>query len=497
MSASAPLPQAEPVVPEHFGPIPVEEDVAARAGVLTVAETWSYLGVLALLVIANVPNLGSDSWRFRTGRVDAQGPLGSLVHMASNHWDLAFLRSIALFAVVLIAAYAAFAARPLARRLSPILALSAIVLGLLVLPAVFLQAGLRDSTAPWFFTNDSTYQIELAGDAVANGQNPYGHDYGSDLERFYSLDGTIKGDHVAAEHFAYFPGTAVTASVWRLLPNPWDDYRLLVGLATVAAFFAVLAFRAPLPLRLAVGALVVANPLAIRAAWFGNADAPAILCLLLAFALASRSRYRAGAALLAAAVLLKQFALVAIPFFAVIVFVRAARRGAWQATALFAAVVAAGVLPFVITDPSAFWADTVTYGAETYRIVGYGLAAVLVRAGMLEGRTDTYPFLPLVLLVWLPATVLLLRAQLRSRETWMAGAGFAVSIFLLIFLGRVFHSSYLVWPLAGIAVAALLGGSARLPVVVLPGVPMGPEALPRPRRRRRLERARRASRLDK
>jgi hypothetical protein len=494
VSASAPLPQAEPVTPERFGPLEIEDEPAARPGILTVGETWGYLGLLAALVIVNVPTLGADQWPFSPGPIEPEGPLAPVVRMARNHWDPALLRSFALLAGVIVAVYALVAMRVFARRLGPLVALSAVVLGLLVLPAVVLQAGLRDATAPWFFTNDSTYQIELAGDAVADGESPYGHEYGSTgLERFYTMDGTVGSrTHVAAEHFAYFPGTALTASVWRALPSPWDDYRLLVALTTLGAFLAVLAFRAPLGLRLALGALVVANPLAIRAAWFGNADAPSILFLLLAFALVTRSRYTAGALMLAAAVLLKQFALVAVPFLALIVFVRATRRAAWQAAAAFAGVTAAGLLPFVIVDPSAFWADTVTYGVDTYRIVGYGLAAMLVRVGLLENRNDDYPFGLIALLVWLPVTLAFLRAQWRSREPWLGAAGFALSIFLLIFLGRVFHSSYLLWPLTGVVVASLLAFPARIPVVAVPGMPATPRALPG-RRLRRSARDRRTS----
>ena len=39
----------------------------------------------------------------------------------------------------------------------------------------------------------------------------------------------------------------------------------------------------------------------------------------------------------------------------------------------------AGALPFLIADPGALWDDTIAYGAGTYRIVGYGLSALLVR----------------------------------------------------------------------------------------------------------------------
>jgi hypothetical protein len=494
VSASAPLPQAEPVTPQRLGSLELESEPVGRAGVLTVGETWAYLGVLAALVIVNVPTLGSGQWPFRPGPVEPEGAFAPVVHMARNHWDTGLLRSLAMLAGVVIAAYALFAARASARRLGPLIALSAIVLGLLVSPAVVLQAGLRDATEPWFFTNDSTYQIELAGEALADGENPYGHRYRPlGLKRFYTMDGTVGSRHVADKHFAYFPGTALSASVWRVLPSPWDDYRLLVALATLGAFFAVLAFRAPLGLRLALGALVVANPLAIRAAWFGNADAPSILFLLLAFALVTRSRYTAGAVLLAAAVLLKQFALVAVPFLAIIVFIRAARRAAWQAAAAFVGVMAAGLLPFVIADPSAFWADTVTYGVDTYKIVGYGLAGMLVRAGLLENRNDDYPFGVLALVVWAPATLLLLRAHLRSREPWIGAAGFALSIFLLVFIGRVFHSSYLVWPLTGAVLAALLALPARIPVLALPTLSR-PEVAPTRRRPGRSAHGLRASR---
>src|SRR6185503_2578981 len=141
-------------------------------------------------------------------------------------------------------------------------------------------------------------------------ESPYGHDYrGSGIERFYSMNGTPEPDHKALDHFAYFPGAALTSAGWRLLPAPFDDYRFLVLLATLALIPAALTFTGPLTLRLAIGATLAANPLIVQAAWFGTADAPSLFFLVLAFGLASRSRFAWAAACLAAAVLLKQFAL--------------------------------------------------------------------------------------------------------------------------------------------------------------------------------------------
>ena len=206
--------------------------------------------------------------------------------------------------------------------------LVAVVLCLLLVPSVLLQLGLRQSSAPWFFTNDSTYQIELAGDLLLDGENPYGHDYGySGLERFYSFDGTTseatRTEQVALRHLAYFPGTPLSPPLARA-PGSFDDYRLLVLLATLGMGAAALAFRAPAAVGLAAGAALAANPLAVHGVWFGVADAPSLLFLLLAFALASRSRAVGAGACLAIAILLKQFALVALPFLVVLLLVAGA-----------------------------------------------------------------------------------------------------------------------------------------------------------------------------
>ena len=290
------------------------------------------LGTIGALVAVNVPVLGSNAWAFRPGPVHASGVFAPFVRAAHEHFDLGILRSAAVLAGVLVAALTAhlLAGRP--PRLSLAVASAAVAALLpLLLPGVVLQAGLRDSTKPWFFTNDSTYQIEIAGQLVRDGANPYGHDYRtSGLERFYSLDGTAapatKERQVALRHFAYFPGTALAAAAWGALPKPFSDYRFLVFLCTLALLPAAFVFPGPIGTRLALGTFLAANPLVVHAVWFGTADAPSLLALVLAFGLAARSRLTAAAAFLAAAILLKQFALVAAPFFVVMFCLRQERR---------------------------------------------------------------------------------------------------------------------------------------------------------------------------
>ena len=448
---------------------------------------WVLLASLAGLALVGTLELGASPWPFRPPAVEPTGPLAPLVVAAGGVWDPAIMRAAAVLAGLLVAVAAAVVL--IARRWRPAVGvlLSVAVALLLLLPGVLLQAGLRQATAPWFHVNDSTYQIELAGELVRGGIDPYGADYRtSGLERFYTFDGTvdpaIREQEVALRHLAYFPGTPLTAAAWGVLPAPFDDYRLLVALASLAAIPAALLFRGPLELRLAVGAALAANPLAIRAAWFGTADAPAMLAAVIAFGLLARSRFAAAAAALGAAVLLKQFALVAVPFFAAaLVMLGASRRDLVRAGGVFSGVVAVGFVPFAIADLGALLADTIEYGGATYRIVGYGLAALLLEAGLLDDRFGYYPFLPLVALVWLPVTGLLVRAQLRSGALWPAAAGFAASTFLLFFIARVFMQSYLVWPLAGIAVACLLAAGGATASAALTRAPPR-EQPPRPAR---------------
>jgi hypothetical protein len=430
-------------------------------------EAWILTGVLFVLVAITLPELGSDPWHFRPPHVDPQGPLAPLVRAAGEEWDVGIARAAAFGAALLCGAFAVYllASRaPVLPRWTGIALVLAVGL-LLAAPSTLLQIGLRDSTAPWFFTNDSTYQIELGGELVLDLDDPYGHDYShSGLERFYTRDGSasarVREREVALKHFAYFPGAAITAAAWRLLPDPFDDYRLLVLLATLALLPAALLFRGTVGWRLALGALLVCNPIAVRSAWFGQNDAPSLLLLVLAFALVTRRRFGWAAAALAGAILLKQFAIVALPFLVLMV-----PREEWKRAGLvLAGVLAVGILPFLVADPVAFYDDTVKYGAGTYKIVGYGLSAILVRLGIIEDREGSYPFALLALLTWVPLTAWLLLAQRRAQELWVGAAAFGVSILWLMFIGRTFNNYYLVWPMTGALIAGLIAiGSARDP----------------------------------
>ena len=110
------------------------------------------------------------------GPIEAEGPLAPLVRAAGEEHDVGVARSAAFLAALLCGAFAVYL---LARRPATLPRWSGIALVLavgvlLAAPLTLLQLGLRDSTAPWFFTNDSTYQAELGGELLLDLDNPYG-----------------------------------------------------------------------------------------------------------------------------------------------------------------------------------------------------------------------------------------------------------------------------------------------------------------------------------
>ena len=425
------------------------------------------LGLLVGLVLIDVPWLGVDAWAFHAPTATAHGLLGPLVRAAGGHWDLGVIRAPALLAGVLAAGLAVVLPRRGALRRALLIVATALVVAALLVPATLLQVGLRDGTAPWFHVNDASYQVELAGQRIAHGEDPYGFDYtGTGLERFYSLDGTPVTDGrvetVALRSLAYFPGLPLLGAVSAALPGPLGDVRLLMLLFALALVPAALLLPGPLELRLGAGALLAANPLVVRSTWFGILDAPVLLALVLAFACALRGRWGWTGALVGLALVEKQYAFVAIPFLAVAAWQAGGRDALVRAGAWLAAVVLVVVLPFLAWGPSAFVHDTLVYGTSAYRIVGYGLSGILVDLHVVA-RDGAYPFWLFALVLWLPATVWLLVRQLRDPAPWRAALGFALSFLVLAWVARYFQTSGFAFPLMGLIVAGAIALAPMLP----------------------------------
>ena len=208
------------------------------------------LGAVFLLLAMGFSALGSDPWSFNPDTVRADGTLGGVVRLAGSRWDVGLLQAGIVVTLAAVSAVGVVVARGWRPRPAMLLAIVMLACACAVLPAVVLQVALREGTAQWFYTNDSTYQIEMAGDLANDGHTPYDHDYrGSGLARFYSGRGTVPArvDRIVAlRHFPYFPGMVGLSAAWRGLPAPANDFRLLIALATLMLVPAALLYPGPM-----------------------------------------------------------------------------------------------------------------------------------------------------------------------------------------------------------------------------------------------------------
>ena len=265
-------------------------------------------------------------------------------------------------------------------------------------------------------------------------------------------------DRAARHHFAYFPGTALTAAAWRVLPRPWDDYRIFVLLATLALLPAALVFPGALYVRLAVGTGLAANPILLKGAWFRHCRCPRAArarprlrpprsrCGSSGRPRASAPRSRSSSSPSSA-----------VPFFAVMLLTKHASRATlYRAGAAFGGVFLATVIPFLIADPRRAVAR---HGLLRRRHVPHRRLRPRRAARSTSGRSTTGSgttrssgsrscfWLPLT--AWLPLGPAPRRNSLGGRYRLFR---FDVRPALL---SRVFQSSYLAWPLTGIGLCAL------------------------------------------
>ena len=247
---------------------------------------------------------------------------------------------------------------------------------------------------PWYFTNDSDVP-----DRDRRRPRPHGTQPVRPRLRELGARALLPGcedeklrSTTRRDTTSPIPGHGADAAAWRVLPRPWDDYRIFVLLATLALLPAALLFPGALYVRLAVGAAPGREPDHLTGAWFGLPMRRRCSRSCSPSRLLARGRLVWAAASLGAALALKQFALVAVPFFAVMLLTKHAPRATlYRAGAAFGGVFLATVIPFLIADPGALWRDTVSYGAGTYRIVGYGLAALLLNLGAIDDRFGELP----------------------------------------------------------------------------------------------------------
>ncbi len=318
---------------------------------------------------------------------------------------------------------------------------------------------------------DGLVQIELAVDRVLGGQPIYGIDWSTtELKRF---SWAPSAPNPALKHFVYTPLTVLVGIPVRLVSRglglPFDYRTVLLGFLALA-LAAILALRVAAPGRFMVAAALFLNPLVSLFFFVGHNDVEYLAMLLLGLALLARARPLLASASFGIAVAFKPFAAFALPFLGLVLWRHWHGRPdlhlkevALAGTAVVAPSLLT-VLPFWLSDPEAFWRDTVLFTSggvsDAYPIGGYGFGALLLAFRLVGHPTDAFPFLIFQLAAAVPVLALAARAFLRrpTLGRWMAGY---VSLFAAFALfGRFFNDSYAALILALTACVPALGDAA-------------------------------------
>ena len=318
--------------------------------------------------------------------------------------------------------------------------MSALVLTTFILPQVVLLL-VRDPHAP---IQDSLLLTEAAAGRLLSGQNPYGHDYISDpaVRSFYLPEIPV---NPLLGHFVYTPGMILLAALWRIVApglgagwlwplgqtaltaSAWSLSRFGLGRAAVIAV-------ALCPVLL-LDQLNLFNDVFFIAAGIGAVGA------------AGAGRRIAAGTMLGASLLLKQEAVVFVPFVALLAWRAGRMAGAVRVAAVSAAVLMAGVLPFLAWDARAFAADVAGYfyssGTGSFPIRGPGLPGLLTAVGVIPSRWSAYPAALIQGLVALPVLGIGL-LRLARRFSWPGLWAWTGLWTLALFLtGRTLAPNYL------------------------------------------------------
>ena len=316
---------------------------------------------------------------------------------------------------------------------------------------------------------DGLVQTEAAVDRLIHGHAIYGVDWSDTALAQFPIG--PDGPNPALKHFVYFPLQVLVGVPVRAITDAIGvgfDYRLVLIAWLLLALLAVLNLPVPVEVRYMVAACLFCDPLIARFFWTGHNDVCWIAMVLWALVwLGRRYPYLASVAF-GTALALKAFAALALPLFALAVFLYwgGRLRGHVRSLALSAAALLAlpviTMLPFFVQNPSAFLTDTVLYNTGTisggYFISGFGFSGLLLALHLIKHRTDYFPFFVFQVSTLLPSLFLGARWFFRGRTLgrWMAAYAFA--LFVFIFFARFMNDSYIGLTLALAASAAALNG---------------------------------------
>ncbi len=395
---------------------------------------------------------------------------------------------LALVAVLMATAYATSALLGAGPRVrGALLAASA---GLLVVAPTAAAIGRGIATGQPYGHDGGVVQLPLALERVVAGQSPYGADYSRGVLGEQSRDSVFwkpLGGNPITKHHWYLPGMhLVMMPFFWLSRAAWGffDPRCVTLLGYVLAALLAARLFPDAERRLSAAGLVFLHPLVLWPQVFGTNDVLSAVPLLLAAGGARAGRGAASAVLVGLAASTKQLTWPFAPFLLVYAagvgsFGELCRRdGARQLGRLALVTVATFlgvVLPIALRDWDAFVADIVRYqtgspGGDQYPLggtPGFGFANLLIYTGRVTSLAAFYPFSHFFLL-FVPAGLLLLRFQFRTRDLSGPLAAGSAALFLSLYFSRIPNPNYITLAALLLPLALLLRPRLGLDTVLVP-----------------------------
>ncbi len=339
-------------------------------------------------------------------------------------------------------------------------AIALLILLLLFLPRLMLNGAQPPNAA----IIDGVLLNDVAADRLLSGSDPYVGDFlNTPMRAFYLSDVPV---NFGLSRFVYMPGMALLDVPLRLLHSDRANFSWLFLPALLALAAAAWSIGRTPAEKQAAMIVVTLNPLFQLDYFYLLNDLFFLAPALAGVGMLRRGHPLAAGALLGLSLGMKQQAILFLPLLALYAVRRLDRRDLLRLAGAGTLVVGLIVLPFLFWDPKAFLAGTTGFfygsGVDSYPIRGLGLQGILLGAGVIGNRWDSFPSAQIQVPLLVIALALAVR-DLRRRWSWAHfWAWLGLESLIVFAFGRVLSPNYLdlVVTFFLLAVASTLIGEA-------------------------------------
>ena len=349
-------------------------------------------------------------------------------------------------------------------------------IGAIAIAPTLLGIYLRHLTDPSQYAHDGLIQVEEAAKLLLAGKNPYAENYlNTPMARWHFAEPNV-AVNPALYHLAYLPFLVDFSAPFVGIIQPvigWFDERMIFLPLFVATLILATRLATSRENELALALAIGLNPLLVPFLAEGRNDIFILFWVVVSVFLL-RSGHRVwSVVMIAFACATKETAWLILPFYALYFVgtnpdVADKRRrqklveqvhDALPAFAVFAAVMSAIILPFLLWNPRAFVDDVLLYPAglteHGYPIKSIGFGGLALALGWIHSNTAQFPFGVFQALFGLPVLGAMASVQQKRNTIAQVWLGYAVLLFVVGLFSHVFNDNHLGYIICLLAIGLL------------------------------------------